>query len=131
MIIVIIAGGSGTRLWPLSTHDYPKHLLRLTNDRSLLQNTYDRVKELSDNIFIITEKSHSKHVNQQLPEIPRRRILAEPARRGTASCFVLALSELNRRKYKDQAVLFLWADHLIKNGKMFAQAVKQAGELAE
>jgi mannose-1-phosphate guanylyltransferase len=47
MIVVIIAGGSGTRLWPLSTNDYPKHLLNLTNDRSLLQNTYDRVKDLS------------------------------------------------------------------------------------
>lgn len=131
MIVVIIAGGSGTRLWPLSTNDYPKHLLSLTNDRSLLQNTYDRVRELSDDILVITEKSHSKYVNQQLPELPRRRILAEPARRGTASCFVLALSEIKRRRFTDQAVFFLWADHLISDIRAFMQAAKQAAELAE
>lgn len=131
MIIVIIAGGSGTRLWPLSTQDYPKHLLNLTNDRSLLQNTYDRVRELSDDIFVITEKSHSKYVSQQLPELPGRRILAEPARRGTASCFVLALSEIRRRRLPNQAVFFLWADHLVKDTKAFKQAAKQSAELAE
>jgi len=131
MIVVIIAGGSGTRLWPLSTKDYPKHLLSLTNDRSLLQNTYDRVKELADCVYVITEKSHSKYVYQQLPELPRKQILAEPARRGTASCFVLALSEIKRRKFQDQAVFFLWADHLISDAGAFMQAAKQAANLAE
>src|SRR5581483_5908479 len=102
MIIVIIAGGSGTRLWPLSTQDYPKHLLSLTNDRSLLQNTYDRVKDLTDHILVITEKSHSKFVIQQLPDLPRKNFLIEPARRGTASCVILALSEIKRRHLPQQ-----------------------------
>lgn len=131
MIIVIIAGGSGTRLWPLSTHDYPKHLLKLTNERSLLQNTYDRVKDLSKEIFVITEKSHSKFVVKQLPDVPRKNFLIEPARRGTASCFVLALSELRRRGLKNRAVLFLWADHLISDTKSFQQSATHAAELAE
>jgi mannose-1-phosphate guanylyltransferase len=131
MIVVIIAGGSGTRLWPLSTKDYPKHLLNLTNDRSLLQNTYDRVKDLTDDIYVITEKSHSKYVYQQLPELPRKCILAEPARRGTASCFVLALSEIGRRRLKNQAVFFLWADHLISDTKAFNQIASEAAKLAE
>lgn len=131
MIIVIIAGGSGTRLWPLSTKDYPKHLLALTNERSLLQNTYDRVKPLSSNIFVITEKSHSRFVRQQLPLLPRRRILAEPGRRGTASCIVLALDEIRRQRLKNQTVFFLWADHLIKDSKSFIKAVEQAAKLAE
>lgn len=128
---MIIAGGSGTRLWPLSTKDYPKHLLNLTNERSLLQNTFDRVKTLSDDVFVITEKSHSRFVRQQLPELSRRRILAEPARRGTASCFVLALSEIRRQRLKNQAVFFLWADHLIKDSKSFRQTVEKAAKLAE
>ena len=87
MIVVIIAGGSGTRLWPLSTNDYPKHLLRLTNDRSLLQNTFGRVQRLAaaDNIFVVSEASHADHVAEQLPELPKRNVLVEPARRGTAS----------------------------------------------
>jgi mannose-1-phosphate guanylyltransferase len=131
MIVVIIAGGSGTRLWPLSTADYPKHLLSLTNDKSLLQNTYERVKDLTDNIFVITEKSHSKFVIRQLPELGRRNFLIEPARRGTASCVILALAEIRRRKLSNQAILFLWADHLIQDKKKFAQSAKQAAELAE
>jgi len=134
MIIVIIAGGSGTRLWPLSTNDYPKHLLKLTsNDRSLLQNTYDRVKTLTDanSIFVVPEKSHAKHVYSQLPDLPRKNILVEPARRGTASCFVLALSEIWRRKLPDEAIFFLWADHLVSDKKKFIKAVESAAKLAQ
>ena len=131
MIIVIIAGGSGTRLWPLSTHNFPKHLLKLTNEKSLLQNTYERVKDLSENIFVIPEKTHAKHVYSQLPGLPRKNILVEPARRGTASCFILALSEIRRRKLPSQAILFLWADHLIKDKKGFAKTAQQAATLAE
>jgi mannose-1-phosphate guanylyltransferase len=131
VIVVIIAGGSGTRLWPLSTHNFPKHLLKLMGDKSLLQNTCERVKPLSDNIFVITEKSHSRHVYQQLRELPRRNILVEPARRGTASCFILALSEIKKRRLENQAILFLWADHLIEDKKKFAAACKHAVRLAE
>lgn len=134
MIIVIIAGGSGTRLWPLSTHDFPKHLLKLTsNDRSLLQNTYDRIRDLADNknIFVVPEKSHAKHVYDQLPDLPRRNILVEPARRGTASCFVLALSEIKRRKLPPQAIFFLWGDHLVSDKEAFTGTINQAAKLAE
>jgi mannose-1-phosphate guanylyltransferase/mannose-6-phosphate isomerase len=131
MIVVIIAGGSGTRLWPLSTVNYPKHLLKLTNDRSLLQNTYDRIKSVASDVLVVTEKSHAKHVYQQLPQLPRKNILVEPARRGTASCFVLALSEIKRRNLTDQAVFFLWADHLIHNHQGFITAARQAAVLAE
>jgi mannose-1-phosphate guanylyltransferase/mannose-6-phosphate isomerase len=133
MIVVIIAGGSGTRLWPLSTHDYPKHLLKLTNERSLLQNTYDRVSHLTDddNIFVVPEVSHVEHVYEQVSTIPKKNILHEPARRGTASCFVLALSEIKKRNLKDQAIFFLWADHLIRDIRGFKSSVTLAGKLAE
>lgn len=131
MIVVIIAGGSGTRLWPLSTHNFPKHLLKLTNEKSLLQNTYERVKNLSNKIFVVTEKSHAKHVYKQLADLPRRNVLVEPARRGTASCFVLSLSEIKRRKLSNQAIFFLWADHLVSDTKAFVKAADQATSLAE
>jgi mannose-1-phosphate guanylyltransferase len=72
MIAVIIAGGRGTRLWPLSTSEYPKHLLELTNEgKSLLQNTYDRANLLADTIYIISEASHVEHVYKQLPDLPK------------------------------------------------------------
>lgn len=134
MIVVIIAGGSGTRLWPLSTPDYPKHLLRLTNERSLLQNTYARVRKVAEaeNIFVVSEASHSDHVIQQLSdEAPAENILIEPARRGTASCFLLALNEIKRRGLDDQAIFFLWSDHVIRDIRGFASTANQAAELAE
>jgi mannose-1-phosphate guanylyltransferase/mannose-6-phosphate isomerase len=134
MIVVIIAGGSGTRLWPLSMPNYPKHLLRLTNNRSLLQNTYGRVRKIAepDNIFVVSEASHVNHVIDQLSEeAPKENILAEPARRGTASCFLLALNEIKRRGLDDQAIFFLWADHVIRDSRGFASTAKQAAELAE
>jgi mannose-1-phosphate guanylyltransferase/mannose-6-phosphate isomerase len=133
MIVVIIAGGSGTRLWPLSTHNYPKHLLRLTNERSLLQNTLGRVQKLTetDRIFVVSEASHSNHVVEQLPEIPKENILIEPARRGTASCFLLALNTIKKRGLDDQAIFFLWSDHIVRDQRGFATTAAQAGELAE
>lgn len=133
MIVVIIAGGSGTRLWPLSTPDYPKHLLSLTNARTLLQNTYDRVRQVAEpeRIFVVSEASHSNHVSKQLPEVPDTNLLIEPARRGTGSCFLLALNEIKRRDLDDQAIFFLWADHVIRDVRGFAATATQAAQLAE
>ncbi|HEX4774505.1 MAG TPA: mannose-1-phosphate guanylyltransferase [Candidatus Saccharimonadales bacterium] len=134
MIVVIIAGGSGTRLWPLSTPDYPKHLLSLTNERSLLQNTYARVRKVAEpqNIFVVSEASHAHHVAEQLAaEAPEGNILIEPARRGTASCFLLALNEINRRGLDNQAIFFLWSDHVIRDTRGFASTANLAAELAE
>ena len=130
MIVVIIAGGSGTRLWPLSTPDYPKHLLKLTNKHSLLQNTLMRVESLAsiDNIFVVSESSHIHHVREQLPKLNKHNILVEPGRRGTASCVLLALSEIKKRKMADESILFLWADHLIRDTDGFTATVLRAGE---
>jgi mannose-1-phosphate guanylyltransferase/mannose-6-phosphate isomerase len=133
MIVVIIAGGSGTRLWPLSTVDYPKHLLPLINEDSLLQNTYNRIKHLADdkNIFIVPEVSHVEHVYKQLPNIPQENILFEPARRNTASCVILALAAVKKRQLDDQAILVMWADHLIRDHEGFNSTMQEAGKLAE
>jgi len=133
VIVVIIAGGSGTRLWPLSTPDYPKHLLRLTNDSSLLQNTLMRVENLTslDNIFVVSETSHINHVKEQLPKLSNNNILVEPGRRGTASCVLLALAEIKKRKLPDESILFLWADHLIRDTDGFTATVLRAGQIAE
>jgi mannose-1-phosphate guanylyltransferase/mannose-6-phosphate isomerase len=134
MITVIIAGGSGTRLWPLSTSDYPKHLLSLTNEKSLLQNTVERVKRVakSDHIFVITESSHSDHVVEQLQDLPKENILVEPGRRGTASCVVMGLDHVKRLGLpSDEPILFLWADHLIRDNDGFAATALRAGELSK
>lgn len=134
MIAVIIAGGSGTRLWPLSTKDYPKHLLSLTNEKSLLQNTVERVQRIAkkDHIFVITERSHSKHVIDQLEGLPEDNILVEPGRRGTASCVLMGLQHVQKLGLpKDEPVIILWADHLIRDNDGFAACALRAGELSK
>ncbi len=130
MIVVIIAGGSGTRLWPLSTPDYPKHLLSLTNERSLLQNTYERAKLLAEDIYVITESSHIDFVYEQLSELPRENIINEPGRRGTASCVLAALAKIKHHHDENEPVVFMHADHHIRDNYGFVDTVKLASVLA-
>lgn len=130
MIIAIIAGGSGTRLWPLSQTDYPKHLLRLTGKTSLLQNTYQRAKAASDNIWVVTDSSHAEAVKDQLPDLPADQVIIEPARRGTASCIVLALAHI-AQKHADETVVFIHADHHVPDESDFATTITRASQASE
>ncbi len=125
MIIAIIAGGSGTRLWPLSQPDYPKHLLKLTGKNSLLQNTYERSRLVTEKIYVVTEAGHAKEVKAQLPDIPEERILIEPARRGTASCIILALAKI-QADFPDEEVASVQADHHIADIEGFVRTIKTA-----
>ncbi|HUC87037.1 MAG TPA: sugar phosphate nucleotidyltransferase, partial [Candidatus Saccharimonadales bacterium] len=131
MIIVVIAGGSGTRLWPLSQSDYPKHLLKLTGKNSLLQDTVERAKSLATAIYVITEHSHASEVEAQLPELPKEQIIVEPARRGTASCIVLALATIASKGPSDEPIVFLHADYHIMDQAGFTDTVKKAAEASE
>ena len=131
MIVVIICGGQGTRLWPISKPDYPKHLLRLVDDSSLLQNTVTRAKKLSSTIYFVTEASHAKEVAQQLPDIPAEQIIIEPARRGTASCIAIALATIKERHKTDETVVFLHADHHIADQASFSAAAHAAAQASE
>lgn len=128
MIIVIIAGGSGTRLWPLSTSEYPKQLLKLTNDKSLVQNTYDRVKLLSDEIYVVPDISHAHFIKEQLPQVDEDHFVVEPGRRGTANCMLAALVHIQKRHDHDEPIVFLWADHHVRDIDGFVRSFKLAAE---
>lgn len=135
MIVVIIAGGSGTRLWPVSTPGYPKHLLTVNGKRSLLQSAYDRASRLTNRVYVVPEISHAQHVREQLPELGDEAFVVEPARRGTANCVVAALNHISRiEKNPDEPIAFIAADHYIRdvNGFMhsfnIAEAVSRQGE---
>jgi mannose-1-phosphate guanylyltransferase/mannose-6-phosphate isomerase len=130
MITVIIAGGSGTRLWPLSTSDYPKHLLHLTGERTLLQMAYDRASLIGENVYVVTEQSHSDHVKQQLPNLPDDAFLIEPGRRGTAHCIVLALDVIARTQNKDEPIAFIHSDHYVRDVEGFARSITTAGKIS-
>jgi len=121
VIVVIIAGGSGSRLWPLSTPDYPKHLLRINDDEnSLLQNTYARVKQLAEQVYVVSEAGHIDHVKEQLSELPDSAFIVEPGRRGTANCIILALAVIQKNHSSDEPVAFVHADHFIRDESGFA-----------
>lgn len=131
MITVIIAGGSGTRLWPLSTSEYPKHLLKLTGERTLLQMAYDRASKLGDTIYVVTEASHAHHVREQLPELPDDAFLIEPGRRGTAHCIVFALDVISRRHNHTEPVAFIHSDHSVRDKEGFARSFSVAARISQ
>ncbi len=130
MITVIIAGGSGTRLWPLSTPEYPKHLLKLTGERTMLQQSYDRAIQLGETVYVVTEASHSSHVKEQLPELADDSFLIEPGRRGTAHCIVYALDAISRRHDHDEPVAFIHSDHHIRDVGGFVRSFHVAGRIS-
>ena len=133
MIVLIVAGGSGTRLWPLSTPEYPKHLLNIVGKKSLLQNTFERAKQVTskDKIYISTESSHSDHVFDQLPDLARENIIIEPARRDTMPCILSALQFISTRHPKDEPFASIHADHHIRDTQGFVQGLKVAGRVAK
>lgn len=131
MITVIIAGGSGTRLWPLSTPSYPKHLLKLTGERTMLQTAYDRAISLGDKVYVVTEASHSDHIRKQLPELPESAFLIEPGRRGTAHCIIFALDALSRVHDHDEPIAFIHSDHHVRDIGGFARSFAVAGKVSQ
>lgn len=130
MITVIIAGGSGTRLWPLSTPKYPKHLLKLTGERTLLQTAYDRASQLGDNMYVVTEASHSDRVREQLPELSEDMFLIEPGRRGTAHCIIFALDYIARNHSHDEPIAFIHSDHYVRDIGGFTRSFATAGKVS-
>ncbi len=131
MIVLINCGGSGSRLWPLSTPDYPKHLLKVEGgdgNGSLLQNTYYRVKDFADEVYFITEAGHAHHVKEQLNDVDDEHIIIEPARRGTASCIVYALDHIREKHDNDVPLVFIMADHVIHDHEAFREALDHAAK---
>ena len=130
MIVVIIAGGSGTRLWPLSTSEQPKQLLALTSERTMVQQAYDRAQKLGNTVYVVTEASHADALRAQLPELPDEAFLIEPGRRGTAHCIIFALDYIARHHDKDEPVAFIHSDHNVRDLAGFARSFATAGKIS-
>lgn len=130
MITVIIAGGSGTRLWPLSTPNQPKQLLALASSRTMVQQAYDRAVRLGDTVYVVTEASHSDALRQQLSELPDEAFLIEPGRRNTASCVIMALAHIQGKHDNDEPIAFLSSDHTIRDVDGFVASFQKAGKIS-
>lgn len=131
--IVIMAGGSGTRFWPLSREAMPKQLLRIEGEGTLIQQTMGRVTPLIplNRIFIVTNKNHADQIRYQLPEIKRENFIIEPAARNTAAAIGFASAHIYHHN-PGAVMVVLSADHVIKERDRFLDvlrdAIKVAGE---
>lgn len=129
---LILAGGRGTRFWPSSRQASAKQVLRLFGDRSLIQQTVDRLKPVlpPDRLWILTNHHLRAEIVRQLPEIPARQILAEPAQRNTAPAIGLAAQILNGIDPASVMGVFP-ADHVIAKPRPYLKLVKSAVRAAE
>ena len=129
---IIPAGGAGTRLWPLSRRRRPKFLLDLTGaGRSLLQDTVERLAPLAATTTVVTGAAHIAVVADQLPQVPRDNLLAEPSPRDSMAAIGLAAAVIARRHGRGAVVGSFAADHTVADRTAFADAVRQAALLAE
>ena len=132
MYAVIMAGGRGTRFWPRSREKKPKHLLDIVSDRTIIQETVDRIKPLIKprNILIVTGKKHARELARQLPEIPAKNILIEPVGRNTAACIGLAAVHI-QKKSNDDVMVVLPSDHGIADPAQYRKVIAAAALAAE
>ena len=102
-VALIMAGGSGTRFWPLSTNDKPKQFLDLVSEKTMIKETVDRIKEIipAEKIFISTNIKYFDIIKKELPEIADRNIIFEPMARDTAACIGYAACII-RKIYKNK-----------------------------
>lgn len=126
-VAVIMAGGAGTRFWPLSTEQRPKQFLALTGPRTLLQMSFDRVVDLvgADHVLVLTSDAYVNLVAEQLPEIPLHNIVGEPCRRDTAAAVALA-ALLVRHRYGEVPMVVLTADQQISPLWEFHRSLREA-----
>ncbi len=129
---VVMAGGGGTRFWPLSRQDRPKQLLPILGDESMLRRTVERLFPLfpADRIFVITGKAHAAAVREDLEILPQENIIDEPVGRDTAPCVGLAAALLD---WRDPGSTFcaLPADHFIGDVARFHSALRAAYDEAQ
>ena len=129
---LIMAGGIGSRFWPLSTVEKPKQFLKLVENDTMLQMTVNRIKrEIPiERIFVCSGKRYVNLIRQQIPELPLKNIIVEPEGRNTASCILLS-SLVIKRYYKDATMIVLPADHIITDEDKFIDIVEDAEKFLE
>lgn len=129
---VIMAGGGGTRLWPISRKETPKQLLPLLGKETLFQSTVARLEKLfpPERILIVTVAEQARQMQKQVPAIPPENYLIEPAPRGTASVIALAAAVL--RKRDPEAIMAIQtSDHYIRNRDLFHYLIRAAFDVAQ
>ena len=128
---VIMAGGSGTRMWPYSRQDHPKQALKIIGDRSMFQYAVERIASVfpAERIFVVTRARHAPILMDQMPELPDENFILEPEGRGTAPAIGLAAIHLQQQD-PDASMAILTADHYILKVARFCQVLTAAERCA-
>lgn len=130
MKIVILAGGVGTRLWPMSTNKKPKQFQKLVSDKSMLRETFERLPFISaKDIYVSTNAEYVDLVKKELPEVPENNIISEPSMQDTGPCIGLAAA-LIAKDEPDAVMAVVYADHLVRDIKEWEHKLKVAERLA-
>jgi mannose-1-phosphate guanylyltransferase/mannose-6-phosphate isomerase len=124
-----MAGGGGTRLWPLSTDERPKQFLKLVSDKSLLRETYERIRPATEDVFVATGARYVELVRRELPEIPEDRILVEPVRRNSGPALLSAAMQFAEEG--DPVTAALPSDQVVADGEAFRRALASAAIAAD
>jgi len=124
---VIMAGGSGTRLWPLSRKNNPKQSLKLVGDKTMFQHAVDRLSPLfpMDRILVVTRTDYGSQLHEQVPQLLEENFILEPEGRGTAPAIGLAAVHLQKRD-PEATMAVLTADHFIADTRTFFEVLKAA-----
>jgi len=126
-----MAGGRGTRFWPRSRERKPKHLLDILSEKTIIQQTVNRIQRLipHENILIVTGKKHARDVIRQLPDIPENNIIIEPEGKNTAACIGLAALHIQKRM-PDDVMVVLPSDHAVGNVRKYLSVIAAAAKTA-
>lgn len=129
--VLILAGGGGTRLWPMSRDNSPKQFLKLFEGKSLFRLTFERALKITtaDKIFVTTSLKYVDEIKKEAPEISRDQIIGEPIRRDTAMGFAIGALYISK-KDPDAVIVNLASDHLITPMGIFAKDAKLAASIA-
>jgi len=133
MIALIMAGGIGSRFWPLSRESNPKQFLKIVSEKSMIQMTVERLltQIKIEDVYIVTAASQTALVKEHLPELPPENIIIEPFGMNTAPCIALSAQYLSRKYDSEEKMVVLAADHLIKDTTEFLRTLEIAVAAAD
>jgi len=129
MRVLLLAGGGGTRLWPLSSEDRPKQFLPLLSDKSLLAETAERLAPLSQDVWVATSDRYVELVRRELPDVPVERILPEPARRNSGPALLAAAIRFAAEG--DPVTAVVPSDQTVADAEAFRRALSAAAAAAD
>lgn len=129
MRVLLLAGGGGTRLWPLSSEERPKQFLPLLSEKSLLTEAFERILPLTEDIFVATSEKHADLVFSELKALPADRVILEPHRRNTGPALLSAALQFERDG--DAMTAAVPSDQTFADDEAFRRALSQAARIAD